>query len=311
MALLLFLVKIIAWLMTNSVAILTDALESIVNVLAGFIGIYSLYVAAKPRDADHPYGHGKVEFISAAVEGTLIGVAGILIVYEAIRNLSHPHEIKSLDRGMVLVAITAVMNFAAGSVCIRFGKKNNSLALIASGKHLRSDVYTTLGILCGLALLYWTGISWIDSAVAILFAMIILVTAYRIIRSSVAGIMDEADQELLVSLVEYLDANRKEDWIDMHNLRIIKYGGTLHLDLHLTVPWYLNVHQAHHVVDEISIQVREKYGESVELFIHTDGCLDFSCRLCEKRSCPERKQEFVQRVPWTIENVVNNSKHKI
>jgi cation diffusion facilitator family transporter len=223
-ALLLFMVKIIAWLMTNSVAILTDALESIVNVVAGFIGIYSLYVAAKPRDADHPYGHGKVEFISAAIEGTLIGVAGILIIYEAIRNLSYPHEIKSLDRGMVLVAITAAMNFAAGSVCIRFGKKNNSLALIASGKHLRSDVYTTLGILCGLALLYWTGISWIDSAVAILFAIIILVTAYRIIRSSVAGIMDEADQELLVSLVEYLDANRKEDWIDMHNLRIIKYG---------------------------------------------------------------------------------------
>lgn len=310
-ALILFLVKIAAWLMTNSVAILTDALESTVNVIAGFLGIYSLWVASKPRDAGHPYGHGKVEFISAAVEGALIGLAGILIIIEALRNLSKPHEITALDKGMILVGITAAVNFAAGTVCQYYGRKNNSLALIASGKHLKSDVYTTLGILLGLFLLFMTGIKWIDSAVAILFAGIILVTAYRIIRSSLAGIMDEADEELLRSLVTSLEANRKEDWIDLHNLRIIKYGGTLHLDMHLTVPWYFNVHEAHRVVDDISSLVRENFGESVELFIHTDGCLDFSCPLCTKNDCSRRKQEFVKRVPWTMENVVNNSKHRI
>ncbi|HSN62029.1 MAG TPA: cation diffusion facilitator family transporter, partial [Ferruginibacter sp.] len=109
----LFLVKIVAWYITNSVAILTDALESIVNVVAGLIGVYSLYVSAKPRDIDHPYGHGKAEFISAAVEGTLILVAGFFIIYQAIVNLFDPAVIKKLDWGILLVAITALINYVA------------------------------------------------------------------------------------------------------------------------------------------------------------------------------------------------------
>ena len=129
----LFLIKIIAWYITDSVAILTDALESIVNVIASFIGLYSLYISAKPKDLDHPYGHGKVEFISAAVEGTLISVAGMIIIYEAISNLRTPHTIQKLDYGIYLVAITAVINYVAGTLCIRTGKRNNSLALVASG----------------------------------------------------------------------------------------------------------------------------------------------------------------------------------
>ncbi|HMC98907.1 MAG TPA: cation diffusion facilitator family transporter, partial [Ferruginibacter sp.] len=120
----LFLVKLIAWWLTNSVAILTDALESIVNVVAGMIGLYSLYISAKPRDLDHPYGHGKVEFISAAIEGTLIAVAGLIIIYESILNLVHPHLLVKLDYGIILVAFTALVNYFAGSICVRTGKKN-------------------------------------------------------------------------------------------------------------------------------------------------------------------------------------------
>ena len=125
-SILLFLIKIIAWYITNSVAILTDALESIVNVVAGLIGVYSLYVSAKPRDIDHPYGHGKVEFISAAIEGTLISVAGFIIIYEAIQNFLHPHPIQKLDWGIILVAITAIINYVAGTLCTRTGKKNKN-----------------------------------------------------------------------------------------------------------------------------------------------------------------------------------------
>ena len=225
----LFLVKIIAWYLTRSVAILTDALESIVNVVASFIGVYSLYVSAKPKDADHPYGHGKVEFISAAVEGTLIFVAGVYIIFEAVNNLRHPPEIKKLDAGIILVSVAAVLNYVAGAICIKTGKKNSSLALISSGKHLQSDTYTTAGIVAGLLLLYFTKIEWIDSVVAILFALIIIYTGYKIIRSSIAGIMDEADDELLKDMVVTLNKSRRENWIDLHNLRIIKYGAMLHL----------------------------------------------------------------------------------
>ena len=119
----LFLVKISAWYITNSVAILTDALESIVNVIAGLIGVYSLYVSAKPKDIDHPYGHGKVEFISAAIEGTLISVAGVIIIVEAVNNLRHHHAIQKLDFGIYLVAATAIINYVAGTICVNAGKK--------------------------------------------------------------------------------------------------------------------------------------------------------------------------------------------
>lgn len=304
-------IKIIAWLITNSVAILTDALESIVNVAAGLFGVYSLFISAKPKDTDHPYGHGKIEFISAAIEGTLITVAGLFIIYEAVVHLTNPQSIYKLDYGILLIAFTALINFIAGTICVRTGKKNNSLVLIASGRHLSSDAYTSLGIITGLLLLYFTGLRWIDSVVAFIFAIVIIVTGYRIIRSSVAGIMDEADEMLLNKVVESLNENRSVNWMDLHNLRIIKYGPTLHLDCHLTVPWYFNVNEAHKEVDTLSGLVRKNYGESVELFVHSDGCMEFSCPVCDKFECPVRQHPFQKKILWTMKNISSNMKHDI
>lgn len=308
---LLLVVKIIAYYSTGSVSILTDALESIVNVAAGFIGLYSLYVAAKPRDADHPYGHGKAEFLSAAVEGTLVCTAGALILYKATQHLVNPIELKKIDYGILLVAITAVINLILGIWCLQTGKKNNSAALIASGKHLQTDTWSTLGIVAGLALLFFTGYKWIDSVVAICFGIFIMFTGYSIIRSSIAGIMDEADKKLLEELVGLLNANRRENWVDLHNLRVIKYGSVYHIDCHLTVPWYLNVHEAHKEIDALSDLVRQRFGEAVELFVHSDGCLPFSCRICTKEECSVRKHNFEQKVPWTLEIVIQNKKHQL
>jgi len=306
----LFILKIIAWWMTRSVAVLTDALESTVNVVAGFISLYSLYVAAKPRDKEHPYGHGKAEFVSAAVEGALVSVAGFVIIYEAIDNIIHPHIIQQLDWGMVIVGSTAVANFGTGMYSIKVGKKNNSLALVASGKHLQSDTYSTIGIVVGMALIYLTGWIWLDSLVAIGFAFFIIYTGYTIVRSSIAGIMDEADNALLEKLVGRINENRKENWVDLHNLRIIKFGSVIHVDCHLTVPWFLNVHQAHDEVEDFSAIARDEFGESVELFVHADGCLDFSCRICSKTNCNERKIPFEQRVEWDVHNISSDEKHR-
>lgn len=309
--LVLFALKLAAWYITSSIAILTDALESTVNVVASFVGLYSLILSAKPRDVEHPYGHGKVEFISAGIEGTLITVAGVVIIYEAINNLRHPHEIGSLDFGILLVAAAAAVNFGVGYLAVKRGNKNNSLALIASGKHLQSDTYSSLGIIAGLLLMRLTGWAWVDSVVALIFAFVIIFTGIKIVRSSVAGIMDEADSELLDKAVAMLNERREENWVDIHNLRIIKYGSVLHLDFHLTVPWYLNVHEAHNEVDKIDKLVKEKFGESVEMFVHTDGCLDFSCQICSKQDCPERKAVFVKRVEWQAGNISSNLKHRL
>jgi cation diffusion facilitator family transporter len=310
-AVLLFAIKIVAYFLTQSVAILTDALESTVNVIAGFIGLYSLYVAAKPSDSDHPYGHGKAEFISAAVEGTLILVAGLIIIYEAIDNFIHPHNIQQLDKGILLVALTAFINFLLGYIAVKNGKKNNSLALLASGRHLQSDTYSTIGIIAGLIIIRFTGYNWLDSVIAIIFAFIIIYTGYKIIRSSIAGIMDEADTALLGKLIQVLNKNRKENWIDLHNLRVIKYGGQLHVDCHLTVPWYLNVHEAHSEIDALTALIKKEMGEAVEFFVHSDGCLDFSCSICTKQDCTVRQKIFEQKVDWTIENILSDKKHRL
>jgi len=309
-ALLLFILKMIAYYLTHSVAILTDALESTVNVIAGFIGLYSLFVAAKPRDVDHPYGHGKAEFLSAAVEGTLVLIAGLFIVYEAVVDFIHPHAIQKLDKGILLVGITALINFLVGSISLHKGKKNQSMALVASGKHLRSDTYSTIGIILGLLLIFYTKLSWMDGVISLIFAGIIFYTGYKILRSSIAGIMDEADMQLLKSMIAWLDAHRRENWIDLHNLRVIKYGNLLHVDCHLTVPWYLNVHEAHAEIDALTSMIRSEFGETMEFFVHSDGCLDFSCRICLKESCEVRKHAFAGRIPWTMENVVPNKKHR-
>lgn len=310
-AIVLFIIKIVAWWTTSSVSILTDALESTVNVVAGFISLYSLYISAKPRDEDHPYGHGKAEFISAAFEGSMITIAGVLIIYESIKSLMEPKELKGLDTGIILISITAVINYFTGWYCIKVGKKNNSLALVASGKHLQSDTYSTLGIIIGLILIYLTHWNKLDSIVAIGFAFFIIYTGYTIIRSSLEGIMDKADMELLNKLVSYLNQHRRVNWIDLHNVRIIKYGSVLHLDAHLTVPWYLNVHEAHREVDALSALIKAEFGESLELFIHTDGCLDFSCTICSKQDCRVRQQAQKERVEWSVANIVSNKKHSL
>ena len=309
-AVILFFLKLAAYYLTQSVAVLTDALESTVNVIAGFIALYSLYVAAKPRDEDHPYGHGKAEFLSAAVEGALVFMAGLIIVYEAIMNLIHSHALEKLDKGIYIIAFTAIVNYIVGAICIRKGKQNNSLALQAGGKHLQSDTYSTIGIIIGLILIFYTKLIWLDGVVSLLFAGIILFTGYRILRESIAGIMDEADVQLLKDMVSYVNDHRRANWIDLHNLRVIKYGGLLHVDCHLTVPWYLNVLEAHAEIDALTDLIKGRWGETTEFFVHTDACLDFSCRICTKEACTVRKHAFEQRVEWTLDNAVINKKHE-
>jgi cation diffusion facilitator family transporter len=308
-AVLLFAIKILAYFITRSVSVLTDALESVANVGAGFIGLYSLHISAQPKDQNHPYGHGKAEFLSAGVEGSLIIIAGFAIIYKSVYSLIYPQPLRQLDQGMVLIGITAVINYAMGYISVYRGKRNNSLALVASGRHLQSDTYSTIGIIAGLILIYFTKLLWLDSAIALFFAVVIIVTGYRIIRSSIAGIMDEADLVLLNKMVHVLDKNRQENWVDLHNLRVIKYGGTLHVDCHLTVPWYLNVHEAHGEIDKLAALIKKEFGTSIELFVHSDGCLYFQCSICSKHDCHVRQKPFEERVPWSTKNLLRDAKH--
>ena len=302
-------IKIFAYLLTNSNVILTDALESLINVMAGAMALYSLIISSKPRDKDHPYGHGKIEFISASVEAVLIISAGVIMIVKACYNLVYPQEITAVDQGIYLTGGAGLVNFVLAFVLIRQGKKNNSLAMEADGKHLLSDAYSTVGMIIGLTIIYFTDMIWIDNAVAILFGSLIAFTGIKILRKSVPGIMDEADMKLLQEMVSVLEKNRKENWIDFHNLRVIKYGSVYHLDCHVTLPWYFNIEEAHKEIEDVEVLIRNHFGSKAEMFIHNDPCRENSCSICSKQNCDVRKAEFKGRLEWTVDNVLGEDQH--
>lgn len=305
----LFLGKLWAWYLTHSVTVLTDALESTVNVIAGFIGLYSIILSAKPRDIDHPYGHGKAEFISSAVEGSLIFIAGLMIIYEAIDQLIHPKPLHKLDVGIYIVAATGILNFFIGTYAVTQGKKQHSLILESAGKHLRVDAYSTFAIVVGLALIMFTKVQWLDSAVAMLIAIIILVTGYKLVRRSLSGIMDETDMQLLNDVIAYLQTNRRAQWIDLHNLRVMQYGDVMHLDAHMTLPWYYTVKDADAEIHVLEEMIKQHFDNKVEVFVHIDACQPYQCKLCAVADCLHRQSPFIAQHEWNRENVWYDSKH--
>jgi cation diffusion facilitator family transporter len=302
-------VKFYAFFITNSNAILTDALESIINIIAGGFGLYSLYLAAKPHDDDHPYGHGKIEFISASIEGSLILAAGVAMIIKSVYNLFQPIKISSLDTGLILVVISGAINFALGHFAQKSGEKNNSLTLIASGEHLKSDAYSSVGLLVGLGFVLLTKIYWIDNIVSIMMGMLIIYSGYKILKKSVAGIMDEADFALLEKVVVHLNESRKPNWIDIHNLRIIKFGEKIHIDCHTTIPWYYNANEVHEELKLIEENIKDIIPNNLETFIHADPCLPKSCCSCTISDCKFRQFPFEQKIEWTLQNVMKNEKH--
>jgi cation diffusion facilitator family transporter len=305
----LFIVKMIAWYLTNSVAILTDALESTVNVVASIIGLYSLILSAKPKDKEHPYGHGKIEFIASAIEGILIVIAACIIIFEAANHIFHPEPLKSLDSGLFLVAFAALINYLLGVWCVKVGKKQHSPILIASGTHLKSDTYSTIGLLIGIVLILISGLEWIDSVAAVFFALIIIYAGIKILRKSFSGIMDESDKAIIDEIVELLNRERRVDWIDVHNMRVINYAGFYHIDCHLTVPFYINVNEAHAILDTLTEVVSEYFNQRVEFFVHIDGCVSQQCKTCNIANCEMRSESFKYQIILTNDNVLANSKH--
>ncbi len=306
---LLLIIKFVAYFLTHSNTILTDALESIVNVVAGAFGLFSLYIAALPKDENHPYGHGKIEFVSAAVEGSLIIIAGIGILLKSGYNLYFPIPVHDVGTGIWITALAGLINYLLGVYVERQGKACNSMVLVASGEHLKSDGYSTLGMIIGLGTIVLTNWLWLDSVVAIIFGVIIIVTGSKVIKEAMAGIMDEVDYDLVKEIVAVLHTQRNENCIDIHNLRVIKYGMALHIDCHITVPWYFDTRQAHEQVDKLEALLASNTEKPIEFFIHVDPCTPNSCKVCVKKECPVRQSPFVKKIIWNTSNIMRNQKH--
>jgi cation diffusion facilitator family transporter len=305
----LLVAKFIAYFLSHSNAILSDALESIVNVVAGAFSLYSIYLSSRPRDKEHPYGHGKIEFISSAFEGGLILTAGIIIIIESVNQMIEPKPLHSLDLGFALIAATGLANGLMGVWLTRRGVRTHSSAMITTGKHLQSDAWTSAGLVLGIGLIWLTDLIWLDSAIALIFALFIMVTGLREMRRSFAGIMDETDFALVRSLIQIMNESRQPDWIDLHNLRVIKYGAVLHIDCHVTLPYFYTIEEGHVVLEAIQQRLLQQSGRSLELFIHADPCLPQSCTICQL-DCPKRRQPFVRRIAWNLDTSLPNLKHE-
>lgn len=305
----LMLLKFGAYFITQSNAILTDAAESIVNVLASAFAFYSIYLASQPKDKNHPYGHGKVEFFSAFVEGLLIVLAGLAIVGKSVYNLFYPQELYAILDGIAIIGFTGIVNGVLGFYLIKKGKSLRSITLSADGKHLITDAISTFGLMIGLGVIYFTGLIVLDSIISILLGLYIVYNGYRLVRKSVSGLMDEYDTEVIDSIVNLLNENRKDAWIDVHNLRAQRYGAETHIDCHVTLPYYLDLNQVHAEVSEIDRSIGESIADQTEFFIHADPCVPQCCHYCNVKNCPVRSEPQTKNITWTANNITENRKH--
>lgn len=304
-------VKFVAYWLTHSNAILTDAVESIVNVLAGSFALFSIYYASKPKDEDHPYGHGKMEFFSSGFEGGMITLAGVGMVIKGATAFFKPEAVNSVDIGIYLTAATGLVNYIIGYILVKRGKAAHSDLMKASGKHLISDTVSSIGLIVGLSLVYFTHLVWIDYAMAIVFGLYITWSGFKILKESVTNLLDTADYQKLKQLIALLNDHRREKWIDMHNLRVLKYGPLLHVDCHVTLPWYDTLELSHAEVHAVETLVRENMDHDIEFFIHADPCIPTSCPICLVHDCPVRRADFVKKLQWNIDNVLPDKKHSL
>lgn len=279
-------------------------------MVAGLFAYYSIYLSHKPKDIDHPYGHGKVEFFSVGFEGAMIFVAGCVILFEAIKHLIYPQEIKELSTGLYLVIFSAVANLLLGWYLIYSGRKHHSITLNGNGKHIITDSYTSFGVLVAIILIYFTGKKWIDPVASVAAALIILVNGFKLLSRSVSGLMDATDMETVDDLVKILSAHRRARWIDVHNMRVQQFGTVYHVDCHVTLPYYLTLEQVHEEISSIDKIVNEHFNKGqIEFFIHNDPCITDSCLHCVISDCAVRRKPFISKVEWSKENVLPNRKH--
>ena len=285
---LLMVVKFVAYYLTGAAAIFSDALESIVNVAAAAFAAYSLFLAHQPADPEHPYGHGKVEFLSAGFEGGMILLAGIVIIGQAVLETVKPGgpTIGNLDAGLWLTVIAGGINALLGAFLVRSGKKQNSVALEADGKHLLSDAVTSVAVVLGLVVVKLTGWTYADPLAAFLVAIYIMRMGGGLLRHSAAGLMDEQDAEDQKLLRRILDSHvgpsAKEPRIcSYHKLRF-RHSGRYHwVDFHIMVPANWDIDHGHRVASSIEYEIEQALGEG-NATAHVEPCADEKCLACAK-----------------------------
>ncbi len=299
----LLLVKFWAFHQTGSQAVFSDAMESIVNVVASALALFVIFYASRPADQEHPYGHGKMEYFSAAFEGGLISFAAILIMVASIRSLILGPEIERLDIGVIVVLGAGAVNFLLGLYLVRRGQKLSSVALRASGKHALADFWTSLGVGLGLALVALTEMFWLDSVLAFAVGALLARSGFKLVRESVGALLDEEDLEVLKKLAGAFEKHSENGIIQIHHVKTIRSGWYHHIDAHVVLPEFWTVDQVHERMLVFEKRVIQDYPYKGEMNFHFDPCRRAYCKVCDLKDCPIRREPFVERMAPDIEQL--------
>lgn len=264
--------KLTAYMITHSAAIFSDAAESVVHGAATGLAAVSLWYAARPADADHTYGHGRIAYFSAGFEGALVSAAALVVIWNGVAGLLQGRELRNLGAGLAISAALAIINLVLGWALIRVGRAHNTLILIANGRHVLADVWTTAAAVVGVGLVMLTGVTWLDPAAALVIGLIILRNGARLVRESFGGLMDRVDPALTQRLTDGLQARADDGLIvDFHELRCRQVDDAIFIDVHVLVPGELNMGAAHERVTELERSVRSLFPQNrVQITSHLE-----------------------------------------
>ena len=263
-----------AYILTDSVGLLSDAIESLVNLAGAIMALIMLTIAARPADEDHVYGHSKAEYFASVTEGILILGAAIGILFTALQRLFDPRPLEQLGIGLTVSIAASVINFVVARILLNAGRLRHSITLEADAHHLMTDVWTSIGVIGGVAIAGFTGWSILDPIIAILVALNIIWTGFKLVRRSVSGLMDEALPESDQEKIQGVIAAYREKGVDFHALRTRQAAARRFMSVHILVPGEWTVHDAHHVAEDFEADIRSALGGVVTVFTHLEPAED-------------------------------------
>ena len=303
------LIKWYAARVSGSVALRSDALEGVVNVVASLFALGAVIFSGKPADRDHPYGHGKIEYFSSAFEGGLITLAAVMICYDAVQTYLVGARLEQLDQGIWINFGAGCLNGLLAWYLIRQGVALKSQAIEADGKHVASDFYTTIGVLIGLMLVRFTGLTWIDSLMGVGISFMLARSGFQLVKDASAALLDAEDPTVIQPMTQVMERVRPSEIITVHELRAIRAGRYTHVDVHVVVPEFLQVHEAHALVDEfcaaVTHEASRQFGFEGEFHTHVDPCIRLYCDSCAVAPCEIRKKSFVKREHLSVQSVTS------
>ncbi|WLT30240.1 cation diffusion facilitator family transporter [Geothrix sp. PMB-07] len=293
--------KYLSFVLSGSVALKSDAIESIVNVVAAVFALGAVIFAGRPADKEHPYGHGKIEHFSAAFEGGLISLAAVFIILEGARGLIYGVELKDLGKGLAVNLFAGSLNGLLGWYMLKQGRKTRSRALEADGHHILSDFWTTMGIALGLLAVKLTGIHWLDPLMALAVGLLLARTGFRLVKESSQALLDMEDPDVLHKVLTAMNGVRTWDILAVHEMRTFRSGRYTHVDVHIVVPEFYPVRQAHDLCEGFGEKALEAAAIEGEVHTHVDPCGRLYCSRCPAEPCSIRVAPRSTDATFTLE----------